>query len=286
MTENLLYLLLSVTLSSSRNIASKKTAADAREKSDFFFSQSTLFLAAALILAVFNFNKISTVASLTVIYGVIYGILLVLSQFMFTLALKKGNTSICTVIYSLGFILPTLSGAIFWSEEFTVTNFIGLLIAIATIILTMQKNDDNSNHNKSFMFFIITAMFASGGLGIMQKVQQSSSVAEQKGMFLITAFLFAFVFSLISFLICRKPIKLNVKNAFYPSLTGICFGGANLCNTILAGRMKSAVFFPVQNISTILLSTFLGLAVFREKITLKTAAIIILGIIVVVIFSI
>lgn len=69
-------------------------------------------------------------------------------------------------------------------------------------------------------------------------------------------------------------------------MTGVCFGGANLFNTILAGKMKSAVFFPLQNISTILLTTLLGIVLFKEKITKKTALILSLGILVILLFSI
>ena len=121
-------------------------------------------------------------------------------------------------------------------------------------------------------------MVSSGGLGIMQKLQQSSETANEKGSFLLIAFLLAFGCSFLAFLFSRDRAVLCVKKALYPALTGLCFGGANLCNTILAGKMKSASFFPLQNITTILLTTLLGIALFKEKPTLKTITILILGI--------
>lgn len=284
--ENLLYLLLSVSLTSGRNIASKKTAADNTAPSQFFFSQAMLFGAAALLLISFSLTSFSTVSSTTVIYGIIYGVLLIASQWMFTLALKIGSTSVCSVIYSLGFIIPTVSGAIFWNEEFTPTDALGFLLALTTILFTVIGKENDNKAGKAFLLPIIVAMLASGGLGIMQKVQQGSPYANERNVFLIIAFTLAFLASIIGFICCKNKAKIKKRNIISPSIAGLCFGGANVFNTILAGRIKSAAFFPLQNISVILLSTLLGIILFKEKLSFKNIMIIILGAITVIIFSI
>ena len=71
-----------------------------------------------------------------------------------------------------------------------------------------------------------------------------------------------------------------------PIVAGLCFGGSNVCNTMLAGVLPSAVFFPVQNISTILLSTLLGILLFRERMTARNAVVLLLGILVIALFSV
>lgn len=283
--ENLLFLVLSVVLSAGRNITSKKTAKSNNKKADFFFSQSLLFGTATLILFLFVLSDATKVSTITYIYGIIYGILLILSQWMFTIALKTGNTSVCSVIYSLGFILPTFSGFLFWDESFTVLNGIGVALAIFIIVFSAQTKSKEKETKNSFIPFIVMAMLSSGGLGIMQKVQQSSNAANEKGAFLLVAFGFAFCCSLTTFLLSREKIIFNIQKSAYPAFTGLCFGGANLCNTVLAGKMKSAVFFPLQNISTILFTTLLGVFIFKEKLTLKTAIILILGVAVIILFN-
>ncbi len=284
--ENLLFLLLSVSLTSGRNIASKKTASDNKETSHFFFSQAMLFLSAALLLISFNITSFSSLSATTIIYGIIYGVLLILSQWMFTLALKNGSTAICSVIYSLGFIIPTVSGSIFWDEAFTLTDLLGFVLALSTIAFTVIGKEKDSQSGKTFILPIIIAMLSSGGLGIMQKVQQSSAYANERNEFLIIAFTLAFLASIIGFSACKTKAKIQRRNVVFPTVAGLCFGGANLFNTILAGRIKSAAFFPLQNISVILLSTLLGILFFKEKLTLKNIMIIILGAITVIVFSI
>ena len=79
------------------------------KKADFFLSQTVLFGVAALILLLYVLCAPTEISAVTYGYGMIYGVLLILSQWMFTLALKNGKTSVCSVVYSLGFILPTFS---------------------------------------------------------------------------------------------------------------------------------------------------------------------------------
>ena len=284
--EDLLFLVLSVVLSTGRNITSKKTAKTNDKKADFFFCQTALFGTGTLILLLYVLSAPTKISTITYIYGIIYGILLILSQWMFTIALKTGNTSVCSVVYSLGFILPTLSGSLFWNESFTLLNGIGVALAIFIIVFSAQTKSKEKEMKKSFIPFIIMAMLSSGGLGIMQKVQGTSSAHNEKSAFLLTGFALAFVVSSVAYLLCGGKGKYSLKTATAPIFTGLCFGGANLFNTILAGKMNSAVFFPLQNISTILLTTLLGLIVFKEKLSSKTITVLFLSIFVILLFSI
>lgn len=286
MRESLPLLLLSVLLSAGRNILSKRIAVGSGEIAAFFLSQGVLFTAATLLLACCQ-TRMDTPLSPTALWlGLLYGVLLLSSQWLYTLALQSGSTAVCSTVYALGFLLPTLSGALFWREAFTLTDGIGLILALVIILLSARKDESKQQSANRFLPFLLVAMLSSGGLGILQKVQQTSAAAEQSHRFLLIAFSLAAVCSLAAFFACRKPVRMGKVNALYPSLAGLCFGGANLCNTLLAGRMRSAVFFPLQNISTILLSVVLGLILFRERLNRRTVAIILLGVSVVLLFSV
>ena len=122
-------------------------------------------------------------------------------------------------------------------------------------------------------------MLASGGLGIVQKLQQKSDCAEQKSLFLLIAFAFAAGASLL-FALCSKkksvsafrPQKLAVASGI-----GVFFGCCNLLNTTLAGLLPSAIFFPTLNIGVILLSMICGVIFFKEKIRKRELSVLILG---------
>lgn len=290
-----LLLALSVGLSSGRNIISKKTALGVSKKADFYFSQTILFFSALVLILLTGVWNFKITSHLTVVYGIIYGVLLVLSQWMFTIALKTGNASICTVIYSLGFIFPTVIGAFVWDGGFTgILQPVGICLAVCTIVLSAFAKDKQVVNSATpaqkkttltFFPFILVAMLASGGLGIMQKVQQKSVVSNERDAFLIIAFIIATVCSLIFFLCYRQKPTLPKKQVVFTSATGICFGGANVLNTVLAGLVSSAILFPVLNVSTILLSLILSLIVFSERLTLSKIGVVALSIATVLAFS-
>ncbi len=281
-----LYLMSSVLLSSGRNVISKKTATLFGGKGDFFLSQTLLFGAASVLLLPFSVKELLSANLITLIFGVIYGLLLISSQWMFTLALKFGETSVCTVIYSLGFIIPTVTGTVFYSETLSLPNYFGIAPAAAVVLLSAKGKEKGRASKLTFLPFILVAMVSSGGLGIMQKLQQNSSAANTPTAFLFTAFFLAFAVSLIAFLLCREKPAASLKASVFPIAAGLSFGGANFFNTVLAGKMKSGVFFPLQNVSTILLSSLLGILLLKEKPTLKTALVLTLGAVVIILFSI
>lgn len=295
MTGNFLYLTISVVLSAGRSIFSKKMACMAPRPGLFFRNQALLFLAAGLLLWAGNPDAFAAVSTVTAGYSVIYGLLLIASQWMYTFAMRLGLTSVCSLIYSLGFIFPTISGVLFWNETFTGSDFLGLILALSVILLTFRGDTEGVEAGKKtqFLLAILTAMTASGGLGILQKVQQSTpEAASETSAFLILAFALAFTASGIVYLFRRSwtaepgDKKTAIVGMLWPVLAGLCFGGANLLNTVLAGRMKSAVFFPLLNILTILLCTVCGILLFREKLTVKTGIALILGMAAVVVLSI
>ena len=275
-----LLLCLSVVLSTGRNIFSKSLS-DIRFKTrHFFWCQSALFLFGAFALVLFGKITFDIVAYQTLIYAAVYAILLIFAQWFYTVALAKGNTALCSTVYSLGFILPTLSGAILWKEAFSFLDLLGILCAISAVIISGLKLQKRKKTTKSYYFLpLVIAMLASGGLGIVQKLQQKSAYAEQKSVFLLIAFLLASAASLLFALFTKNTTDKSIRprKLALASCVGLFFGCCNLLNTTLAGLLASAIFFPTLNIGVIMLSMICGVIFFKEKISKKEITVLILG---------
>ena len=273
-----LLLTLSIALSSCRNLLSKNLSSALFGTRRFFIRQSILFAGGAVAVLLFGIGSLCLPSPLTLLYGAIYAALLIFAQWFYTVALGKGNTATCSTVYSMGFILPTLSGAILWSEHLSVLNAAGIACAAAAIVCSADfKKSNDSKHSHGYLPLLV-AMLASGGLGIMQKVQQKSEVAGERGAFLTTAFILAAALSLACALFV-KPDDSGAKRGEIGVAAGVglAFGCCNLLNTALAGMLPSAVFFPTLNIGTILLTTVCGIAIYRERLTKKTLLILLLG---------
>ena len=284
---SLTLLIISILCSAGRNIFSKYISSATFGEKLFFLSQATIFSVGCIVSFIFGNVMLLSVSTVTVIYALIYGALLISAQWCYTAALRHGKTGICSTVYSLGFIFPTLSGAIFWQEELRVINVVGILIVIPTVILSGKRKGSSDKDLKlgTYLLPLLIAMLSSGGLGIMQKLQQSSAYPEQKDSFVFIAFAFAAVSSFVGVLAGRKPQEINEKEhkrSLLPSLVfaacvGVCFVVCNILNTTLAGRVPSALLFPLLNIGTIFLSMLLGIAFFKDKLSKNDGAILLLG---------
>ncbi len=278
----LLFLCLSIILSSVRNILSKGISELKFGTKQFFLVQACIFICGSFVLIFVTNNTLRHPAPVTLLYALIYAILLLSAQYCYTSALKNGNIGVCSTVYSLGFIFPTLSGSLFWNERLTELNIIGILIVIPTIIVSGMPTSKNGQEQKNNTYIVplVFAMLSSGGLGIMQKVQQNSLYSEQKNLFVISAFALAGIISFVFSLFAKKvpQIKL-VKKLIFGTGIGSAFGLCNLLNTILAGKLDSAVFFPVLNTGTIVFSIVSGIIFYKEKISRKDLCVLLLGII-------
>ena len=263
-------LLLSVALGSARNVLSKSISHVKFGKRSFFTLQSIIFFAGALVLIP---GAIGTSCSpLTALLAIIYGLLLLLAQWCYTAAMANGNTAVCSTVYSLGFILPALSGMIFWNEKVTALKMAGVILVIPAIVLSGKKDVARQSAKKTvYMLPLMLAMLASGGLGIMQKIQGNTPFPEQRNMFVLIAFVFAGAVSL-GFTLCkRSEEKLTLSVKISSAGIGICFALCNLLNTLLAARLDSAAFFPSLNIGVILCSMLFSISLFKEKFTKRLA---------------
>lgn len=275
-----LLLFCSALLGATKNVLIKGFSGYSIKTREFFMLQASLFGAGAVVLTVINLFTFNGLSLYTVICSLLYGIMLLGGLWGYTLALSQGKTAVCATVYSFGFIVPTLSGTLFWNETISVFGYLGIITLIPILIIsgTSPKKQDNKQTTKAFIIPLIIALLSSGGLGVMQKIHQKSDSASQMNTFLLLSFIFAFIVSLIFTLALKKGQSLIDKKTAISSLSvGAIFSICNILNTYLAGVLDSAVLFPVLNIGTILISLALSVIIYKEKLDKCDTIIIILG---------
>ena len=275
-----LLLSLSIFLSTFRNIFSKKLSSVRFGTRPFFLCQGVLFFFGGTATAIFGNIKADVIEAPILIFSLIYGVMLVSAQWFYTLALSRGNTALCSAVYSLGFILPTLSGAVIYNESLSPFDVIGIILATFALTASAIKPKNEKKTSHGYFIPLLVAMLSSGGLGIVQKVQQSSVYAEKRAVFLLISFLIASFASFATAFTRKNKSTDNPSKDFlvFAALIGIFFGSCNLLNTKLAGILPSAVFFPTLNIGVIILSMVCGAVLFKERLRKNELAVLILGI--------
>ena len=265
--------MISTACSVGRSMFNKKISGNPFPSKAFFCSQALLFLSADIFICLFS--KLEAPHKFTVIYGIIYAFCLIGAQWFYTMALQKGATSVCAAVYALNFIFPTLSGAIFWKEPLGVTKIIGIFLVLPALYFSSLQDGPKEKKNPAIP--LILSMVCAGGLGIMQKVQQSSPYEVQTGSFLVISITLAAVFSFLGLLFCKKesaPVKIQPASL----ICGFSYGGANLLNTMLAGRLESALAFPMINITAIITTLIVSTIIYKERLKKKDVGILIFSI--------
>ena len=272
-------LFLSAFLASNKNILVKGLAGISIKSREFFGAQAIIFASGSIALIIVNIFDYNGFSTLTALVSLGYGVMLIIALWFYTLALTMGKTALCATIYSFGFVIPTLSGWLFWDEPISICAAIGIIIVFPVLIISGSGSKDKAQSgNKRYILYLIIAMLCSGGVGIMQKIHQKSPYANQKSTLILCAFLLGLVVSLIFFFIMKKSdYKITTKASGICALVGLLYSVCNLLNTYLAGALDSAIFFPAINIGAIVISMIMGLIIYKERLTKKDILVLSLG---------
>ena len=257
---------VSILLSSARNLLSKRISGARFGTRQFFLLQALLFFGGIAVSAVCGGAYNGMPSRQTVFTGLTYGALLVLAQWLYTCALANGKTALCSTVYSLGFVIPTLYGALLAGDGLTVSDGLGVLCTLLAIVLSGVVRGGFVGKESKPILPLVLAMLASGGLGVVQKLHQSTEHSDERGAMLLIAFSLAASASVVASLIapCRESANAGKPRFISALAVGTVFGICNFLNTRLAGILHSTVLFPTLNIGTILLTMLLAIPICRE----------------------
>ncbi len=266
-------LLLGVLFNIVRNICSKKHI---KTNADFYLF-TCVSSAFSLIMLVITTGGIKPVSAFTLLLGVAFGVATALAGILCMMALLTGPMSYTTLIIYSSMIIPAFSGRLFWNESVSGGQYAGMALMLLTFALSAGKNKEDSKMGLKWFLLSMGSFVCSGSIGEMQKIHQSSEHESEMGMFLVAAFTVATIFSFICYLFCvkikdqKKIMSLSPKKPLIYMVAGcgIAVALINQGNLYLSGAMDSAIFYPVINGGSILLTVIAGILLFKERLTAK-----------------
>ena len=118
------------------------------------------------------------------------------------------------------------------------------------------------------MLCCVLAFVFQGGIGVLQKVHQSSAHRDELLSFLAVSFLFSCLFSGALAKPRGSGLAFFTKREYlFAALCGLCTFCMNLINLRLSGVMPSQLFFPLVNGGSVILTSIMSVVIFREHIT-------------------
>lgn len=195
------------------------------------------------------------------------------------------GVSTASVSVKMSVVIPVILGVVLYGDKISTQLTLGILLSLAAIFLITQKEEGfHFGHIK----WPIVLFVGNGLLDSLLKFAQTNYVkADEIGVFTAVGFGMAALAGVVSYPFLKKKTPLMKKNI----LAGIILGIPNfgtiyfLMMTLEHTKMKSSVFFPINNIGIVLLSTILSVWIFKEGLNRKNIFGIVLGVISIVLIA-
>lgn len=202
------------------------------------------------------------------------GILFIAVFNLMALTSQKNGLSVASVASKMSLVVGVVFGIFYYNESANYIKVIGILLALLAVYLAATKETKEEVQKKSSLLFPVLLFFGSGCIDTSLKFFETTYVQEGGvPIFSATIFAFAFLFGIV-FLIL-KVVKGEFTFHFKNVLGGILLGIPNyfsivyLLKALSADGMESSTAFTVNNVGIVVLSTLLGLFLFKEKLSVK-----------------
>lgn len=202
------------------------------------------------------------------IFCIYLGIFFIAIFFTMGKTAQKNGVSVTSVASKMSLIIPVLFGILFFKEDIDFLKSIGILIALVAVYFTTKKSE---SHIKVSNFIYPILLFIGSGiidtsLNYVQKVWVNK---EDTALFSSLTFLSAFIFGslLLTYQAAKKHFTFHFKNIIGGILLGIpnYFSMYFLIRALQNEKIQSATLFTLINIGVILLTTIIGILLFKEK---------------------
>ena len=259
-------LLFSVFLETAKTvIANLFSKQELKQDCDIFKFNWIFYIGSCLILLCF---PLVLPSPYTVGLAALFALITTASQYFCLQALRSGPMSLTTFLQGSSLLIPTFFGFLFMDETASPIFWISLvflLIAMGLVLISKRESICLKWVLLSFGTFLFT-----GGIGIMQSVQQASAYRDELTPFLLISFAFCALFNLVGQLLVHKAapapsFPLRSRTTVLALGSGAAMGAVNLINLYLSGAMDKHIFFPIVNGGLIFLTTVAAFLFFRER---------------------
>ncbi len=187
------------------------------------------------------------------------------------LTAQRNGLSVASVASKMSVIIPIIFGIYVYNESAGIQKIVGIILALVAVYLTSVKPKTSENITKG-LWLPILLFFGSGVIDTSIKYVETTYVPEN-GIPLFSATIFAFAFLMgVVFLIyksIKKPTKFPLKAVIAGSILGVVnyFSIYYLLKALNHESLESSTLFTVNNVAIVMVSTLLGLLMFKESIT-------------------
>ncbi len=230
---------------------------------------------------------------LSLAMGVVNGIAVILYNYFLAKGTELGSYAILMIsALSSGILLPLAANAIL-GDTFAPLTLIGIAVMLVAFILLsfdfkalLKKARENNSsesyasekpNQKAKMAYIVCVILifiSNGTYGILNSFEERFEASAHTDEFIVFTYLTTTVLSLAMLMLNKRkltvaPMKQTKKSALFLVLGALCITALINLLMIVFKTIPSEVVYTVNNGGTLVLSAFLSLFIFRERISVQ-----------------
>lgn len=190
------------------------------------------------------------------------------------LTAQRIGLSVASVASKMSVVIPIIFGLFVYNESLGWQKGIGIILALVAVYLASQKEKTNARFSIKSLWLPIILFLGSGTIDTSIKYLETTYVADN-GIPIFSATIF-FIAGLIGTgLLSAKAIQKTFTFDPKSVVAGVILGIVNyysiymLLKALNADNFESSTIFTVNNVAIVMLSTLLGLALFKERLLPK-----------------
>ncbi len=203
-------------------------------------------------------------------FGALFlGVLFVSIFFVMAITAQKNGISVASISGKMSVVIPIFFGFFLYDESINFFKITGIIIALVAVYLASDKNDKN-NFNKEALVFPLLLFFGSGIIDTTLKyVEVHFVLAHEVAIFSGSLFAIAAFFG--SIILGIKALRKKVSFGFKNIIAGIVLGVPNyysivfLIKALQTEGFESSTLFTLNNVAIVIVSSILGLILFKER---------------------
>lgn len=283
-----IYLLFAVLLYFPLILADKLGSEGTEERAMLFkysFYRSLIGAALGALILIFTKSRIH-LDLYTVLTSLLFGLMIGLCMLVTFYSMQVTTVAVSSVFKAASVIIPCIFGAVFFDESITFINVIGFVLFLISVYLIVSKTQEKKvKFGMKALLACLGVLFTNGiGSISMQLFGKCVPNGEESVFMFISYCVQSIILLIIHLSYCAKSTtkkagSISQKMWIYGIIGTVA---AFLIQQIMAGLssdISALIIFPVTMGSSVIMGVVVGWLCFKEKLTFKSMAGVIGGII-------
>lgn len=278
------YLFLALTLlaGSTKGYCGKKTSGFVREYKDAMFTNFArmvlCILISFLLLALSGRLSLLAVDLNVVLITLLSGVTTSVFVVAWLLAVRRGAYMMLDVFLMLGVIVPLLLSEFLFDEKIRLNQWAGLLVLlVAVVIMCSYNNQIKEKMSLKSLGLLVLCGIANGLTDFSQKLYVKTVADSSAAVFNFYTYIFSALVLLVFYLGAKVTDKTGSSSETdvlrrvggYVAVMSVCLFLNSYFKTMAAGILPSAILYPLSQGASLILSSFMSMLFFKEKLTAK-----------------